>query len=171
MRSAENISTVSPTVPRGLAKVIPLDQITFPKVTQGLAHWNAVRGDRRFPARVDIHPSDIKSLLPNVMLLRVLGEGTDYEFKIVGGRTVEEHGFNPLNWRIGQLDTVVEGYAEFLTGLFAIIRASGNPVALSGRLHHLDRGYRKYESVYLPLGTDRVDHILNVSDYAALAAK
>ena len=144
----------------------PTNELTFQKVQSGLDYWRDECRGRQFPARSDIDPSKIKALLPNIMLLRVLNDGADYEFRIVGQRTIEEHGFNPLNWRIRQLDAVVQGYADFLFRLFECIRTTGRPLALRGTLRHVERGHRSYESVYLPLGSATVDHILNVTDYS-----
>ncbi|HEY1836411.1 MAG TPA: PAS domain-containing protein [Rhizomicrobium sp.] len=150
-----------------LGRKIPLDAIASPIVRQGYDYWRAKRGGRAFPARADIHPAEIKPLLPNVLLVHVLDGGRDYQFRIVGEASVRAHGFNPANWHVRELDSQVPGYGAMMTGLYDHIRKTGRPVAARGNLVHVDRGFQTYESIYVPLGPDdsTVDHLMAFAQY------
>jgi len=160
----EDAGMKSSTAERSVS-FVDIEDVSFVKVRSGLDYWYRKRGTRRYPARSDIEPSQIKALLPNVTLIRVLADGADYEFRIVGERTIEEHGTNPIHWHVSQLDSLVQGYGDFMRRLCDRVRSTGEPVVLRGSLHHVERGHRRYESIYLPLGVQAVDHILNVADY------
>lgn len=150
-----------------LGRKIALDAIASPVVRRGYEYWRAKRGSRAFPSRADIHPAEIKPLLPNVILVHVLDGGSDYQFRIVGEASVRAHGFNAANWHVAELDRQVPGYSAMMIGLWDYIRKTGRPVAARGSLVHLDRGFQTYESIYLPLGPDdrTVDHLLAFAQY------
>jgi hypothetical protein len=57
-----------------------------------LDYWLAKRGDRRMPARADIDPAELVSLLPNLMLVDVAGDPARFRFRLVGTRVVRASG-------------------------------------------------------------------------------
>jgi hypothetical protein len=164
MSLAPDISTPSL---EGVSHEISPDQVNHPLVQQGYAYWKAKRGGRAFPARGDISPAEIKALLPNIILIKVLDGGADYQYRIVGQASVRAHGFNPSNWRVDDLDRAAPGYSAVVRRVFdRVVR--GVPYASRGVLAHIDRAYRSFESLYLPLGPDAqtVDHVLIVVGYS-----
>jgi hypothetical protein len=56
-------------------------------------YWLARRGERRFPSRADIEPTDIPHLLSGIMLLDVTYDPLDFEYRLIGGDIVERSGF------------------------------------------------------------------------------
>jgi len=151
-----------------LGRKVRLDEIASPIIHEGLAYWRSKCAGRPFPSRADINPAEIKRLLPNVILARMIDDGRDYEFRIVGEATVTAHGFNSLNTRVSDLDKHVRGYTAMMMDLFGRIRRSGRPFAAKGTLVHLDRGFKQYESLYMPLGPDEktIDHMIAFTDYS-----
>jgi hypothetical protein len=55
-------------------------------------YWLALRGERRFPARRDIEPTDIPHLLSGILLLDVHYEPLDFEYRLIGGNIVARSG-------------------------------------------------------------------------------
>ncbi len=147
---------------------IAIGEITIDTVREGHAYWLKTRGTRAFPARDDIRPAEMKRFLPNIILVRVLDGGADFQFRVVGQASVAAHGFNPVNWRVADLDRRAEGYSSLVRRVFAQVCSSRAPYASRGVLEHVDRGYRSYESLYMPLGPDdrSVDHIFTVVGYS-----
>ena len=47
-------------------------------------YWLSKRGGRAFPARADIDPTEIPTLLPHVLLVDVLDGGQRFRFRLVG---------------------------------------------------------------------------------------
>jgi hypothetical protein len=56
------------------------DIIHHPRLVQLFDYWNAIRGDRPMPARRDMDPVDIPTLLANIVLLDV--EHTPLRFRV-----------------------------------------------------------------------------------------
>ena len=48
------------------------------------AYWASLRRGASLPARVDLHPSSMKRLLPTVSLIDVVGEPRDYRLRLAG---------------------------------------------------------------------------------------
>jgi hypothetical protein len=55
-------------------------------------YWLAKRGSRRMPARADIDPAELVALLPNLMLVDVVGDPARFRFRLVGTRVVRAAG-------------------------------------------------------------------------------
>src|SRR4051794_14151482 len=55
-------------------------------------YWLARRGERRFPARRDIEPTDIPHLLSGIVLLDVHYDPLDFEYRLIGGDIVGRSG-------------------------------------------------------------------------------
>jgi hypothetical protein len=156
---------VQPT--KEMGHKIRLDDIVSPIVRQGYDYWLSKKAGRAYPSRAEIRPAEIKKLLPNVILVQVLGDN-EYRYPIVGQANAVAHGFNATNWNAGDLDEQVPGYTAMVVGLYAHIRKTGRPIASKGSLIHLDRGFKSYESIYMPLGPENgpVDHLFAVADYS-----
>jgi hypothetical protein len=49
-------------------------------------YWERKRGSGAMPSRRDIIPSEIRSHLPSVLLVDVIGDGEDFRYRLVGTR-------------------------------------------------------------------------------------
>jgi hypothetical protein len=134
---------------------------------EGYRYWLSKRGIRAFPARTDIHPAEIKSILPNIILVKVLERGGDFQFRVVGEAVAEAHGLNPINWRVSELDRYTPGFSAVVMPAYRRVFETHHPYASCGTLRHLDRGYRAFETVILPLGpASDVDHLFIVAGFS-----
>lgn len=70
--------------------LVPLQKVSDlpPPLQAGLDYWDKLRGDRPFPARADIDPTDIPKLLPQMELVEVLEQDhngvPDFRYRLVG---------------------------------------------------------------------------------------
>jgi hypothetical protein len=116
-------------------------------------YWLALRGERRFPARRDIEPTDIPHLLSGILLLDVHYEPLDFEYRLIGGDIVARSGLlkgkrvreaalrNPAS-------TAYENYCRMIaSGVPQFFRGSGVAVYMQGRKVAVAR-------VHCPLSTD-----------------
>lgn len=149
--------------------VIGLKEAECPAVREGIAHWRRLRGSRRFPSRADLVPRDISSILRHTVLLRVLDQGADYEYRIVGDAHTVAHGFSMQGKRLSQMDKFAPGYGPILKTIYDPVVLQRAAFGLRG---WISRGEEEpefihSESVFLPLGPDdeTVDHVLNFSVY------
>ncbi|HEY0283701.1 MAG TPA: PAS domain-containing protein, partial [Rhizomicrobium sp.] len=88
-------SMMTPPFPSALEEqdaYISPEEVDSPILKHGFAYWKDLRAGREFPARSDITPRGLGSLLRNALLLRVIDRGEDYEYRIVGDAHVLAHG-------------------------------------------------------------------------------
>jgi hypothetical protein len=90
--------------------------VTHPIITEGYAYWLRKRGDRPLPARTDLDPSDIKRVLPHVMLVDVVGP-RHYRYRLVGTACVCAHGVDVTGLT---LDAALKDdkYRDHVVGLY-----------------------------------------------------
>jgi hypothetical protein len=150
-------------------EVIPLEQLKDPLVRLGVDYWRMRRGGRRHPAREDLQPRDIKSILRNVALVKVLDGGADYECRIVGDAQVNAFSLRMQNRRLSEISADAPVFGGIVQSIFAHIMQQSAPSAIRGRIGRdiPEANFTDVESALLPLGaTDNiVDHIAVVSSY------
>jgi hypothetical protein len=116
-------------------------------------YWLARRGERRFPTRDDIEPTDIPHLLSGVLLLDVHYAPLDFEYRLIGGDIVARSGLlkgkrvreaalrNPAS-------TAYDNYCRMIaSGVPQFYRGSGAAVYMQGRKIAVAR-------VHCPLSSD-----------------
>ncbi len=157
----------SPERPGGGA--ISLDEVENVVIRAGVGYWRSISGARKFPARADMSPRDIASLLRNTVLLRVIDGGADYDYRIVGDAHVIAHGYSMQGRSLSTIDEFSPGYGRVLKWLYDQPVKTRQGFALRGWLlrGETHKQYIHTESVFLPLGPsdDLVDHVLNFSVY------
>ncbi|PKQ07842.1 MAG: hypothetical protein CVT72_01835 [Alphaproteobacteria bacterium HGW-Alphaproteobacteria-11] len=135
----------------GLTPLTDLDALT-PPLPQLIAYWERKRAGRAMPAPADIDPTDIPRLLPYMAIADITYEPLDMRYRLMGTRLVEMGGVDRTGTSIREGHSG-ERLEERLAALQRML-ASPGPVALGGRLDWLDRGYRKFQCVHLPLSAD-----------------
>ena len=123
--------------------------------------------------RSEVHPRDIRAILPNLLLIRVLDGGADFEFRIAGEAQRRTFTLEFSGKRMSELIGTSPAYGHVLRGLFRHVTESGEPVALRGSFgpgfEHVAINY--CESACLPLGQDDVvDHLLCFTAYVGNTA-
>jgi PAS domain-containing protein len=97
----------------GGAEVSP---IADPRLHQAHDYWRRKARGRALPRRVDIDPTDIPRLLPDVMLVEVRPEGR-YRYRLIGTENALAHGMNATG---RYLDEVLPGpgYKDHVIALY-----------------------------------------------------
>jgi hypothetical protein len=148
---------------------IPLPEITNPLVQKALNIWDAARGSRAMPSRADMSPRVMSGLLRNTVLVRVIGDGDEFEFRIVGDAIVMAQGASLQGMTMAEIDLVLPGYGSLLHNAYHHTWRKRAPFAYSGwYVREADGRSMFHESLVMPLGDDgeKVDHILVVGVYA-----
>ncbi len=160
--------------------VIGLHELEDPLVKLGHDYWNGLRGTRRFPARTDITPRGMLAFLRNVVLLKVIDDGADYEYRVAGDAHVAAIGVSFQGLFLSHIEAVAPEYGRMSRMTYARICAGAEPYCVRGWMGRdfPDARFAHHESVFLPLGVSgaEVDHLLIVSGYvprlpSALAAR
>lgn len=116
------------------------------------AYWHSRRGMRLFPARADIDPLDIPSLLQHLMLMDVLYDPLDLRYRLLGGHIVENAGRNVQGSTVRGL--MVDGSPQE--------QALQEKVLLAGRAVAESRAPVCVELAYRSVATDRHRQLLGV---------
>ncbi|MEE8189036.1 MAG: PAS domain-containing protein [Kiloniellales bacterium] len=123
-------------------------------------YWRAKHRGARLPARADIDPIEIPSLLADIALLKVLDEGEDFVFDLAGTRIEQVHGRSLKGVSLSELRTslevspAIEQYRE--------VARDGEPRSREGDLKIFGKEHWSSRRLLLPLSSDgkRVDTIL-----------
>ena len=167
--NSANVITVSKTVPDNASGVVALEAIESPILLQGLDYWRRLKGDRSYPARKDMMPRELSPLLRNIVLLRLIDGGKDYEYRIVGDAHVISHGFSMQGQRVSDIDKFSPGYGPVLKSLYDRAVRRRDAYAFRGWMERGEKTkqYIYSESLFMPMGPDEatIDHVLNFSVY------
>jgi len=155
--------------------VLALDEIESATLRQVVEHWSSLRGERKFPSRADLNPKHFRNLLRHVTLLRVIGGGADYEFRILGDVQVQAYGENFSGMRLSEVGVKHPKFAEGLKIFYDGVRMGCYAFGYRGWIGRdmPDTKYSFHELVLCPLGPtdDTVDHILVAGIYVMRGAK
>lgn len=158
----------------GLIGKRPLTDIKFPVLSEGLAYWRSLCRGRKFPVRSDVTLRGLNAMMRNAILIRVIGDGEDYEYRFVGEAHVEAHGRWVQGKRWSELDIGSGVFSRQRKRFYDEVVASGEPLLIDGYVaQHFfeadDMGNRAFihgSTLCLPLGRDEtVDHMLTITVY------
>jgi hypothetical protein len=150
---------------------IDLDDLHSEPLKAGAEWWRAARGSRPFPAREDLKPRQIRGLLPHMSLLKVIDGGADFEHRIVGDVMVQAFNVRLQHRRFSELAHDSPEFIERCFTIFRMVVTSGEPLAWRA----VEDGataplvFEQAEVVLLPLGHEKVDHLLGFYCHALSA--
>lgn len=130
----------------------PLSESAHTSLRELFEYWSERRGDRRMPARSDIDPADIPSLLPHLLLADVEGEVADVRFRLVGTELVESFGGEFTGHHLSELDYGNE--AEAVAESYARAINTGEPQFKISHFWTRDDRPRRIQQLLLPLSED-----------------
>lgn len=156
---------------RGIREqLIPLQSLSSPSSIRGVEYWRTLLRGRPYPARREIQPRPIAPILHDLLMISVIGDGEEFQYRIVGGTLVRFYGGWIQNATTADVDSRFPGYGRSIRNTYRLVYTNRAPLALRGKL--LSRGPEgsnisrilDYECVLLPLGEDGmpIDHIMNV---------
>lgn len=87
-----------------------LDWPVHPSAVQLAEYWLVKRGERAMPFRSDIRPTEIPTLLPNLIINEVVEDGADFRIRLYGTEMVKLSGEE----RTGKLISEIAGTPETL---------------------------------------------------------
>ena len=131
--------------------LLPAD--CHPKIRALYDYWAARRRGRAMPARADIDPIEIPSLLPNVFLVEVPAVGP-MTYRVFGSALVALFGRELTGRPLGegakdeQLPEILDRYGRIV--------AERRPYYHRARLNERRNDFTQVERIILPLSTDGV---------------
>lgn len=139
-----------------------------PKVRGLHEYWCAKRGSRLMPARADVHPEEIKSLLPYVILADMQHDPLRIFYRLVGTGIVDAAKCDLTgNW-LHEVD--LDGNTPAWEEIYRRVAETRAPVFGSTRARMPLGGDRCFDWVVLPLSADgeTVDMTLELEDWEGL---
>lgn len=120
-------------------------------------YWHARMQGDRLPARADIDPAELRSLLPRLALIDVLREeqGLAFRYRLTGTEIVSRAGRDPTGKRFEELYR--GDYLQTANETYRQVVESARPHT-SDRVYPLvpGREYMTYDRLLLPLAGDGV---------------
>lgn len=127
-------------------------------------HWLALKGNRAMPARADIDPTHIPTLLPHIVLVDVAGAPPVFRYRLIGtmvtkianrdatGRVLDESLYG------ANTERVLRAYRE--------TAADMSPKAVREIVQFVDKDWIKTEVLLMPLSSDgeNIDMIVGAVD-------
>jgi len=114
-------------------------------------YWESKRADREMLRRCDFDPIDVPRHLPDLMLIDLAPDGSDFTYRVVGTRIAETVGYD----RTGQsASAAYSGDAELgdvLLTLAQHLRATRKPFAVRAALYWVDRDHIGLDAGVYPL--------------------
>jgi len=149
-------------------EAIALADVESPEVATIVAAWNKWRGLHAMPGRERLEPRDLGRAAAHISLARVVGEGEDYEFRIIGDAHVQAYGTSYQNKSLLDVIAASPRFGKQLKASYDLVRTTGRAYAFRGLIGRdvPDAAFAWFETCYLPFGADSVDHILNAAVYA-----
>jgi hypothetical protein len=171
------MSNMSAFSPRGLTpqaapgkssvRQIALDELENGLTSTAAHYWRMLRGERTLPARTQLQPRDMRAILRNIVLLRVVDGGRDYEYRIVGDMFRWAYDLDFTGKCLSEVQAAAPEHGSRMRALYEHVRVAAKPVAIQGWVGRevANAKFVYYETVLLPLGDDgkTVDHILVTS--------
>lgn len=131
-------------------------------------YWRSKRQGRPMPARADLDPSELKMMLPSMILVDVVYDATgkaDFVYRLLGTHEVEVRGENPTGKRVAE--TFFGPSLENVLGCYMTVLENKQPY-LDDDYYVRDGDYYADEAnIFLPLSADgeRINMILVYTAY------
>ncbi len=97
-----------------------------PVVERLVSHWETLRNDRMAPKREEVDPLDLFEFLPNIAMIKVVDDGADFEFSLIGTGLSKLYGL-VTRQIVSQVDCAPETRDALLDALKLCV-ASKKPV-------------------------------------------
>jgi hypothetical protein len=128
-------------------------------------YWDGQRAGRPMPARKDVAPEAIHTLLPYVSLIEI--EGERFKYRLVGTNITESLGREMTGTYVGS--HLPPAHASAMLAAYRRACETRQPVFTSSRYERADRASQRVSRIILPLGSgDTVAMLLcsRISRYA-----
>lgn len=149
----------SPPARYGLVAESDLD----PRLKGLLRYWDEKRGSRRFPARSDIDPLDLKSVLGNIVMVDVVQQedgSPRFRYRLFGTEFVFYHGADLTGHWLDEIPNT--GFRDALISMYRTVIADRS-VRMVSYDYMLESRRHRFQAVILPLSSDgeQIDIILS----------
>lgn len=142
-----------------------IDEVPSTRARRMYQYWLDKKGGRAMPSRSDIDPSEIKDLLPNVILTRLEYQPFRVLYRLIGTKAVENAGIDYSGRYLDEIDFVSEFGTDW-PGTYRNIADEKQPVLGLCQIKFIDGVIKPYVVAMFPLSSDgtQVDQIIAIED-------
>lgn len=148
------MTLLSPTPPskRTLSSNVP-PSVRGRVVELGQAYWKSKCNGDRLPARADIDPLDIPSLLPQIILLDIDRDPWDFRYRLIGTNVVEHLAMDRTGSWMSEISHMAPPSTIFTSCVE--VASSGKPLLYSDTPYvGPHQAHMHADDVILPLASD-----------------
>ncbi len=133
-------------------------------VKGAIAYWQSLRGERRFPMHRELTLRGMASFLPFTVVADVIDDGADYKYRYVGDAERQAFKVYFKGIKLSQVEAHAPAFGGVLRKAYDHLRTTGVPFLVQGPSSHSepDSALPHHESVFLPLGSEKVEQLLIV---------
>ncbi|UEM06844.1 PAS domain-containing protein (plasmid) [Skermanella rosea] len=131
-----------------------------PVISAAFDYWKSKLDGRLMPARRDLNPCQIPSLLPYLILTDVCRDPPDFRYRLIGTQVVAQACRDYTGMRFSQLDHTGPGSTVWQDRIRVV--ETRRPVLTTPPYHGPKAGIAGVSGIHLPLSSDgdTVDMIL-----------
>jgi hypothetical protein len=126
-------------------------QIGEPRLARLYAYWLSRKGARRFPARRDLDPVDLRYVLGHLLLIDVLRDPLRFRFRLHGSQIVSRVQYDMTGKFVEDMPD--PDYRDYVIRRCTGLIVSAEPLSLR-RDRTLDGKPYSYEALWLPFSED-----------------
>ena len=143
-------------------EIVSSSELVAQAPLDAIARWQSLKDGAQFPPS----PDEVLELVgDNCLLVGVVGEGQDYQYRRVGQALVAGFGMDFSGQRLSEIEANTPRFGIGLRMLYEMVRSSGEALCYRGwaGLDMPGAQFLYYETAVLPFGKNLVNHILVVS--------
>jgi hypothetical protein len=142
-----------------------IDEVPSTRARRMFQYWMKKKAGRQLPSRSDIEPSEIKDLLPHIILTRLEYEPFRVLYKLIGTRAVENAGLDYSGRYLDELDFVSEFGTDW-PATYRLVATGREPIFGLCQIRFTDGVIKPYVVAMFPLSSDgtTVDQCLAIED-------
>jgi len=142
--------------PTSLTFVTNPDLSGVPQLREFKRYWDEKRGTRAMPVRADIDPIELRAHLGWIYLIDVFPDLSDFRYRLLGSRITEAYGRDNTGKTVREIyERDHADYCRAVLELYRTVAREAVPALGRGSLQIVQKPFRGYETLYLPL--DRGD--------------
>jgi hypothetical protein len=158
-RPLDDVTTTTQEAAYGFDPAI----VQSPRIHRLYAYWRDKAG-AGMPARAEFDPVDVRELLPNLMMVDVLGQPPRFRYRLVGTRVAQYTGFDFTG---RYLDEMVFQGRDFMDECYGRLLSERRPIFGHYAWLVRSRHFGRCEFAHFPLSDDgeQVDRCISIEDY------
>jgi hypothetical protein len=129
-----------------------LEQSRCPELRELYRYWRLKRGDRQAPCRADIHPEEIRPILPHILLLDIVGDVPRLKYRLAGSEFAHIYGAEVTGKFLDEID--FDGMRDLIIADYFKVVKECRPSWTRWSFAKDDGRWLEYERLTLPLSQD-----------------